>query len=196
MQLRRLPAAIRANLRFVHVALSTKRALIVLAVASLLTGVAQFPALGRMSDRGTDVLSMEMVWSSKSARIMNQEWGATGRSAARQHLAIDYLYLISYGLLLYGACVAVARRFERQGRDEEARIGRRIAPLGLAAAGFDAIENTGLLIIIGGHTGSPLPKVVTIAAVLKFALSASTGIYALIGWLQTRGPVSGATVPS
>src|SRR3954468_6657988 len=136
MQLTKRPAAIHANLRLVQIALSTKRALIVLTIASVLTGVAQFPALGRMSDHGTDVLSMELVWSSKSAKVMNQEWGDPGRSAARQHLAIDYLYLISYGLLLYGSCIAVARRFEQHGRDEEARIGRRIAPLGLAAAGF------------------------------------------------------------
>src|SRR3954453_15927445 len=125
--------------------LSSARALWILAILTIAFGIAQQPALGRMSDRGTDVIAMECVATTDKAETMLSDWGERGKDAARQQLLLDYPFLIAYGLFLFGACTAVARRAERTGREGLARAGRALAVAGLAGAGFDALENACLL---------------------------------------------------
>jgi hypothetical protein len=165
--------------------LASTRALVALFVLTLLFGVLQFPALGRMDDRGADVLAMEFVRTEERATAMLREWGSEGRDAAKEQLYLDYPYLIAYGLFLFGACTAVARRFERKGRAGAARLGRALAVAGLAGAGFDALENASLLIVLGDHVNQPWPVLATTFASAKFVLTGPAILYAVAGRIAT-----------
>jgi hypothetical protein len=172
--------------RAVVTRLAPARARGALAALTLLFGALQLPALGRMEDHGAGVLHMEFVATADRADEMLAEWGPDGRSAAKEQLYLDYPFLISYGLLLAGACIAVARRAERRGRAGLARAGRVLAVAGLAGAGFDALENASLLVMLGGHPAQPWPGLATAFASVKFALTTPALLYALIGRVATR----------
>jgi hypothetical protein len=174
------------------VGLATRRALWLLAAATLVFGLAALPALGTMSDRGTGVIAFELARTSARAAQIVSEWGAEGRSAARESLWLDYPFLISYGLLLAGGCCAVARRFTALGRPRAAALGRALAWAGLAAAGFDAVENVALLRVANEHVEQPWPGLAFAAASMKFVLIGAAGVFALGGWVATRrGKVAG-----
>jgi hypothetical protein len=157
----------------------------VLAAVTLAFGIAQLPELGKMDDRGAGVIAFELAGSSGRAQEIVTEWGSSGRSAAQLSLVFDYGYLIGYGLFLAGACSAVAERFRELGAARLASLGIVLAWAGLAAAGFDALENANLLLVAGGHTSQPWPGLALGFASLKFALSIPASLYALLGWLGT-----------
>jgi hypothetical protein len=167
--------------------MSRATALKALAVATLLLGAAQVPELRTMSDHGTGIIDFEFVRTTGRAHQILSEWGGSGRSAARTSLWIDYGYLIAYALLLALACRAVADRFRLAGRETWARLGGPLAWAALGAGLFDAIENAALLRILSGHTDQPYPALASIAAGLKFALLAVAVVYAVGGWLASRG---------
>jgi hypothetical protein len=172
-----------------------RRALWLLAAGTLVFGLAQAPFLGTMSHHGTGVISFELARTPARAHEIVTEWGSAGRSAARWSLIFDYPYLVCYGLLLCGACTAVADRWRRLGNPRLAELGLPLAWAGLVAAGFDALENVALLLVAGGHTGQPWPELAADFASVKFALSIAATAYALVGWLVTalRGRRRAAT---
>ena len=148
-------------------------------------GLAQVPFLTTMSDHGTGVIAFELARTPARAHEIVTEWGSAGRSAARLSLILDYLYLVFYGLFLFGACTAVAERWRRLGHPRIADLGLPLAWAGLVAAGFDALENVALLAVAGGHTGQPWPELAADFASVKFALSVAASLYALAGWAAT-----------
>jgi hypothetical protein len=158
----------------------------VLAAVTLVFGLAQTPALGTMSDRGTGILGFELAGSSDRADEIVTEWGPKGRSAARQSLVLDYGYLVGYGLLIAGACVVVGERAARLGRRRLAAAAPVLAWAALAAAACDALENVNLLIVAGQHTAQPWPGLAFAFACGKFALVNVALLFALIGWAVTR----------
>jgi hypothetical protein len=160
-----------------------------LAIATVVSGLAALPSLGTMEDHGVGIIELEFTGTSDRAAEHYQELGSEGRSAARTSLFLDYAYLIAYGLFLAGACVAVADRARRAGRKRLAAFGLPLAWGALAAAACDAVENAMLLVVLDGHTGQPWPALAFAFATVKFALAASASIYALGGWLATlRAP--------
>jgi hypothetical protein len=146
-----------------------------------------------MEDHGVGILELEFTGTADKAAQHYEELGSKGRSAARTSLFLDYPYLIAYGLFLAGACVAVAERARRAGRETLAALGLPFAWGALAAAACDAVENAMLLVVLDGHTGQPWPALAFAFAAVKFALAASASVYALGGWLATlRGRTAAA----
>jgi hypothetical protein len=158
---------------------------------TLAFGIAQFPALGDMSDRGAGIIEFELAATSSHAQEIVTGWGEEGRSAARESLLLDYPYLIFYGLFLAGACAAVADRAAQRGKAGLARIGKAMPLAALGAAGADAIENAALLVVAGQHTDQPWPAIAALFAVIKFTLAIAATLYALVGFALTRGPATG-----
>ena len=142
-----------------------------------------------MSDRGTGIVAFELAESSGEAHDIVTEWGAKGRSAASRSLILDYGYLVGYGLLLAGACVAVGERAERRGRPRIARVAPALAWAALIAAGCDALENVNLLLVAGQHTGQPWPGLAFWFATGKFFLSGSALLFVFVGWGLTLPPL-------
>jgi hypothetical protein len=161
------------------------RALLALALLTLAVGAAALPSLGDMSDHGVGILELEFVRTSAKAQELYSELGPDGRAAARTSLYLDYPYLVCYGLFFAGACIVVGARARRFGWSRAAAAGGALAWAALAGAGFDAVENAMLLIVLGNHTGQPWPGLATACATAKFALVTVVSAYVLIGWLAT-----------
>lgn len=154
-------------------------ALVALLAFTLAVGAAALPSLNTMDDRGADVFTFELAATSERAGEIVSEWGEEGRDAARTALLLDYPYLLGYGLLLAGACTALARRAGRRGRPRLATLGAPLAWGALAAATADAIENAALLMVAGRHTDQPWPTLAAGFAIAKFALVAAAALYLL-----------------
>jgi hypothetical protein len=166
---------------------SPRRGWIVLGllVATLAVGALALPSLGDMSDRGVDIIELELTRTSEKASQHYGELGKVGRDAARESLYLDFPYLILYGLFFAAACLVVAARAAERGMSRLARLGRPLAWAALAAAACDAVENTALLRILGGHTDQPWPGIAFAFASAKFLLSAAALLYAIVGFLLT-----------
>ena len=77
---------------------------------TLVSGAAMLPAMGTMSDHGASLFAFESAGSVARSQQIVGEWGAAGKDAMWWQLGLDIPFLIGYGLLLAGACAAVARR--------------------------------------------------------------------------------------
>jgi hypothetical protein len=135
-------------------------------------GAAQMPAVDDMSSNGANVFAFEFAATTDKADEILAEWGDQGRDAARTQLLLDYPYLVGYGLLLWLLCTAAGAP--------------RLALVGAAAAGFDALENVALLLIRSGHTAQPWPAFGAGFATVKFAASTAALVGGLVLLVRRR----------
>jgi hypothetical protein len=158
-----------------------KRQLVLLGIAMVAFYVPLVILEQKLKDTGgPGILDFEFVGSAERAAEMLAEWGEDGRDHARWSLWIDFGFMASYGAFLAVAALAT-RDFARErglGRLAAAGI---VAPfLGIGAALFDALENTALLLIVGGHGGDVAPPLATACASVKFVLLIL--VLGYIGW--------------
>lgn len=131
---------------------------------------------------GPGIVAFEVAgFEGESSRIL-VEWGAQGQDAARRSLWLDFLFLVAYGAFLTLAVFAVRAALSRRGWARVARVGRVVAVLPVAAAVFDAVENVGLLLVLGGHLGA-IPAVAAGFALAKFTALAVAIVGLLTGLL-------------
>ena len=132
---------------------------------------------------GPGIIGFELAGSSERAREILDAWGPEGRAAARKSLVLDYVYPPTYAALQALACDASAVGFARRHRHFLARAG---APVGwgqLAAASFDYVENSALLLVLAGHDRRA-PRVAQRAAQVKFALTSLAQAYILLAGID------------
>lgn len=129
---------------------------------------------------GPGMIPFELTGGQDRADEILAEWGEDGQDAAREQLWIDFAYLLAYGTFLTLALAAVRDMARARGWRRLAAIGGVVAYFGALAAGFDALENTCLLLTLGG-AGAALPLLATIFAACKFALLAIALAYLLAG---------------
>lgn len=121
---------------------------------------------------GYDIVDFELAGGSDQAVRILDAWGADGRAAARDAIAIDYGFLIAYGVFLTIGCGAVATAVD----DPRwmVRTGWTATALVPVASLADAVENTALLRVLsgyeGGSTSSWAAAIARSGAVLKFAI--------------------------
>jgi hypothetical protein len=149
-------------------------------------GVAELPALARMSSRGTGVLGFEFAGSTHRMREILARWGPAGLSGAREHALIDLGFILGYGLLLVGACGRLAGRFQRQGHTRAAAIAALLACAALTAATVNALQKVVLWLEIHGHTAQPLPALAAACGAITFALATSAALFATLGAIAAR----------
>ena len=147
--------------------------------------LAELLALGALEQQmkrtgGPGIIPFELAGSSERARRIMDTWGSEGRSAARLSLLLDYPFPATYAPLHALACTATADGFARRGRRTLAGAGGPLAWAQLAAAGFDYVENTALLLILSGRLGA-LPALARRAALTKFVLISGGWGYILLG---------------
>jgi hypothetical protein len=164
-----------------------RRLLRILALLTVVFGVATGWFANEMQDNGVNIFELELARTSEQAAEYHGDLGDAGRADAEASLGLDYGYLIAYGLFLVGASIAVADRNLRAGRRRLAALGPLVAWGALGAALFDAAENTFLMLILEGNTGDPWPALAFGCAVAKFALAGTALLYVLGGWLTTLG---------
>jgi hypothetical protein len=151
-------------------------------VAAELAQLGPLLALERRMKRagGPGIIPFELAGSSEKADQITDAWGSDGRAAARLSLLLDYPFPATYAPLHSLGCSAVADSLARQGRGTLASVGGPLAWGQLAAAIFDYVENTALLLILAGRDGG-LPALARRAALIKFALLYAGWGYMLLG---------------
>ena len=123
----------------------------------------------------------EFAGSERRAAEMMAEWGAGGRDLARLSLWLDFGFLLSYGSFFLLAGLATRDFARARGLRLLAAVGL-VAPFCAAiAAGFDAVENVNLLLVLGGHGGSVSPVLATVCASIKWVLILIAIAYVLWG---------------
>lgn len=158
--------------------------------------LAMSPAESRMTDTGgPGMVTFELTGGQDRADEILAEWGEDGQDAARQQLWIDFAFLLAYGSFLTFALAAIRDLARARNWRRLAAIGGVVAYFGVLVAGFDALENTCLLLTLGG-AGAAFPLLATIFAACKFTLLAVAIAYLLAGLamrLLSRDPVEQAS---
>jgi len=158
---------------------SRRTGLIVSAVASVLLLLAMSPAENRMKDAGgPGVIPFELTGGQHRADEIMAEWGGDGKDAARESLWIDFGFLVAYGTFLTLALRATRDAAARRGWRRLDAIGAAAIWFGAISAGFDALENSCLLLTLGGAS-AVAPLAATVFASLKFLFLAATIAYLL-----------------
>lgn len=134
---------------------------------------------------GPGIIPFELAGTAERANRIIDAWGSDGRRAARRSLLLDYAFPPTYAGLQALGCTATGDRYRAGGRSALAAGGGPLAWGQLAAAGFDYVENTALLLILAGRNGR-LPVLARRAALVKFALLFAGWSYMLLG-VTVRG---------
>ena len=136
---------------------------------------------GRLWDAGgPGIVGFELAGSEERSQDIVAEWGDE-LDAARLSLWLDYAYMAAYGVFWTLAVAATRDMSAGQGWRRFASAGRVLVPFPLLGAGFDAIENVGLLLALDGNGGAFAPRLGAIAASLKFLFTGvATGYVALV----------------
>jgi len=169
-------------------ALSAPRRLLALAALALVSGIAMLPAMKTMDDHGHSLVAFEKAGSVERTAEILDDWGEAGKHAAWWQLALDIPFLIGYGLLAAGACAAVARRALATGKPRLLRAASILVWFGPLAAAADFAQNVSLALVLSGHVAQPWPRISALAVPTIQLLEAAALLFALVGWLATRGP--------
>lgn len=141
---------------------------------------------------GYGIVDYELAYNAAKTETILRAWGSPGQAAARRSLLIDFAFMPAYGLLFAGITLLIARA--QTGRLASlASVGRWLAPAPVAAALFDALENTMLLSMLGKmeHVPPLPPLVAGVSASIKFALLLLAILYWLVGgaaWVAGHRP--------
>lgn len=178
----------------VFAALGSRRALVALAVATALLGVAMLPAMRTMEGHGASLISFELAGNpARSAHIL-AEWGEAGKAAAWWQLGLDTFFLLGYGALLAGGCAAVARRAGATSRPRLRRVAIVACWFGPIAAAADLAQNISLALILAGHVEQPWPRVSAVAGGVTFCFAVAAlaliGFGVLSTWMRTAAGVA------
>jgi hypothetical protein len=134
----------------------------------------------------TGIISFELAGSRAAAEAMTASWDGYTRQVAAFSLGLDYLFMPVYATTLAAATLLAAGRHA----GGFARLGAWLGWGAYAAAGFDAIENLGLmLLLLGAAPAGVLDAAAPLAAVcaaLKFILLLAGIVYSLAGWAWRR----------
>jgi hypothetical protein len=123
------------------------------------------------------IIEFEFVGDARRASRFLAEWGAAGRESVRISLIVDYGFMASYGAFVTLGGLAARDFGRRHGRRALASVGRIVPWFAAVAAGFDALENAFLLLIVGGDGGSAAPVIATACASVKWTLIAIAVAY-------------------
>ena len=169
---------------------SRKQWLIVLGALAICFYIA-FGVIERSLPEGTPgVIQYEFVGSEDRAAEMLAEWGDAGQDDIRLSLWIDYGFMLVYGAFFTLAGLATRDFAREHGKQALASVGRWAPWCAVGAAIFDAGENFGLLLILGGHGGSALPPLATACASVKWVLivvAIAYVLWGLVARLRQRG---------
>lgn len=167
-----------------------RRALLISRLATLAQLAAFMPLERRMRrSGGPGIIGFELAGTAERAGRIVDTWGDDGRAAARRSLLQDYPFPPTYAVAQALTCEAAAARFG-QGAARDA--GAALAWGQFVAAGFDYVENTALLGVLAGRSGS-LAALARRAALVKFALIGAGWAYVLASFACRSERVRRAT---
>lgn len=163
-----------------------KRLLWLSAIAMLAFGVAELPALAKMSEHGTGVLGFEFAATTDRMREILARWGSTGHAGAQQHVLIDLGFIFGYGLLLVGLCGRLAEQLGHRGHPRAATLAALLAWGALIAATANVLQKVVLWLELHGHIAQPLPALAAACGAVTFMLGIGAALFALTGAISAR----------
>jgi len=129
------------------------------------------------------ILDLEFAYdAAKTSAVMNA-WapvnGLDNIASAKTNTWFDFLFLFFYSIFLFLASKRIAKNI----KGPVARAGNIIATAALFAGFLDVLENTGMLISLGGHGSGTISFLTTFFSVIKWALALIAVLYLLTGLL-------------
>lgn len=122
------------------------------------------------------IIDLELACTSERASQIYQAWSPTLTSLAIKNTYIDFLFLTSYGLLLFYLCITVLKWYKGYWRV----AGRWLSIAMIIAAFFDGFENILMIKILKGSLGRELVASTFMFASVKFLLVALGILYIII----------------
>jgi hypothetical protein len=132
------------------------------------------------------IIGLELARTPDAAERIVDVWRAADLvSRARAGVWFDYAYLAAYGWFFREMVLL-------ESWTRSAAVETWFARLPVIAAGFDAVEDIALLMMLGGTIAPPWPMLAAVFASLKFVLLICTAVYLLVGGVvliarRTRG---------
>lgn len=126
-------------------------------------------------------LDLQFAGSQARVRELLADWGRVGASAARFALWLDFAYLLVYAAFWALAVAAVRDLSRRRSWRRFAAVGTALVGFPIGAAALDAVEDTCLLLALGGRGGATAPVLAAVSATGKLLLLAATIAYVLAG---------------
>lgn len=130
---------------------------------------------------GPGIVAFELAGTTGRVAEILGHWGQQGRDAARVSLAIDFVYLVVYGIFLTLVVLELRDAARRRSWTAYARPGTAIAFLPGIAAACDVVEDVGLWLMIEGEGTARIPPIATAFAAVKFVALAIAIVYILAG---------------
>ena len=168
-------------------AVSGKRQLLLLGAVMLIAGAAMLPAIATMSDHGASLAAFESPGGVAGAEEILDEWGHAGETAMWWQLGLDVPFIIGFCLLFAGACAAVARRASAASMPRLERAASFAVWIGPLAAAADLVQDLCAAIMLSGQVEEPWPGLSGLAISLVGPLWVAATLFAVGGWLATRG---------
>lgn len=126
------------------------------------------------------IVSYELAGSVAQAQAMLDSWDQTARLYAAFGLGFDYLFMLAYSSAIGLGCIIAAGALRKHAWPL-AQLGGLLAWGQWLAAGFDAIENLALTVILLVNVASPWPELARWCATVKFILIFLGLVYAFLG---------------
>src|SRR5688572_19316129 len=123
-----------------------------------------------------DMVRLQLAGSETKAREIVAGWSPAETVDMGFLQGVDFVHPLAYGLLVGVGAVWAGRRY----RGRAARWAPAVIWIVVATAVFDVLENIGMILMIRGDTGSPIPPVTTAFSVAKFSTLLFAASYALL----------------
>ncbi len=135
------------------------------------------------------ILNLEFAYNTSKTKNIINAWQLSSQpdklQAAINNTFYDFVFLFFYAGFLFLACKKIAATI----KGPVAKAGNYIASSALLAGIFDALENTGMLLTLYGHTSNSIAFLTVIFSVIKWVLAIIAVVYALTGilyWLYKK----------
>jgi hypothetical protein len=116
--------------------------------------------------RSDQLTRLQLAGSSSRAREIVGSWSSSDTVDLAFLQGFDFVHPLLYGVLLALGAVW-ARRHLRRGADRGYPL---VAWIPVVAAGFDVLENIGMIAMIRGNFDAPVPTMTSVFAMAKYAL--------------------------
>ena len=124
------------------------------------------------------ILDYEFAWTSSQVEVIFNAWGAVGKQQIAFGIYMDFLYIVAYGILIFGCLLIATRKLEGLIQT----IGLYMAITPIIAGICDVAENVNLLLMIadGSFIVSASPFVAALCATIKFTIIFACILFFLI----------------
>ncbi len=126
------------------------------------------------------IVAFELAGTPERAQQILSSWNPNAQLHAAFSLGFDYLFMISYAAAVILGCLAAGQVLQEEGWPFH-KQSKLFAAGVLAAAGFDAVENLALWMVLIGNVVSPWPEIARACALVKFFLLFIGLVYAFYG---------------